>query len=119
MQVKFDQDNTVNTPKKILDAGASGAFIAIQVLDASTLWFDVQRDILEISGLGAAAPNNQMGFQIKATAIPVLMWWKGELWGRSDTNGGLINAAILFKLRGRNSDGGAVDDRPPVLTDEL
>lgn len=118
-QVKFDQDNGVNTPKKILDAGPTGAFVGIQVLDGSTLFLDVQRDILEIGGLGLAAPNNQMGFQLKAAAGLVLTWWKGEMWGRSDTAGGLINAAILFKLKGRNNYGAAVDDRPPVLTDEL
>jgi hypothetical protein len=118
-QVKFDQDNTVNTPKKILDAGPTGAFVGLQVLDASTLFFDVQRDILEIGGLGAAAPNNIMGFQIKAAAGFVTMWWKGEMWGRSDTNGGLINAAILFKLKARNAHGGAMDDPPPVAMDEL
>ncbi len=118
-QIKFDQDNTVNTPKKILDAGPTGAFVGIQVLDASTLFFDVQRDILEIGGLGLAAPNNIMGFQIKAAQGLVVMWWKGEMWGRSDTNGGLINAAILFKLKGRNIHGGIIDDQPPVLTDEL
>jgi len=116
-QVKFDQDNGVNTPKKILDAGARGAFVGIQVLDASTLFFDVQRDILEIGGLGTVAPNNVMGFQIKTAQGIVFMWWKGEMWARSDTAGAIINAAILFKLTG--NQGAGVMDAPPVLTDEL
>lgn len=119
-QVKFDADNGVKTPKKILDVGPRGGFILLQVLDASTLFFDVQRDILEIDGLGAAPPNNTMGFQLKTAQGIFLTWWKGEVWGRSDTNGGLIQAQIVFKVKGKCGCGGQdVDDMPPALTDEL
>lgn len=115
MQVKFDQDSGVNTAKKILDAGPLGALVAVQVLDASTLYLDVQRDILMLAGLGAA-PNNVMGFQLKAADRVFQFWFKGELWGRSDTQGAIINAEILFKLKG-TSGPGRDDIQPPALTD--
>jgi hypothetical protein len=115
-QLKFDADNGVNTPKKILDAGPRGGFVAIQVLDASTLYFDVQRDVLELSGAAFSGFNAAShGFQVKTANGLILMWWKGEMWGRSDTPGAIINAAILFKIEGKN---GVLDQAPP-LTDEL
>jgi hypothetical protein len=116
-QEKFDQDNGLNTPKKILDAGPNGAYVAIQVLDASTLYIDNMRDHLAIGGLGAAL-NLVQGFQIKAAAGIVFMWWKGEMWGRSDTNGGIINQQIIFKLKGKDSFGALVSDQPPALADD-
>jgi len=122
-QEVFGQDAGVNTPKKILDAGPHGAFVGVQVLDASTLFFDFNREAMMRSGNGAALPNSNQGFQIKAAQGFVTFWMKGELWGLSDTANGLINAQILFKLKGKcGCDGGdssESEDRPPALMDEV
>lgn len=91
---------------KILDAGADGAFIALQVLDASTLFFDRTLDTLNTDGLGLAAPNSTQGFQIKTAQGIVQLWWKGELWARSDTNNGLVQADIIFQLGKKKGGGG-------------
>src|SRR5947209_7934149 len=93
-------------PLKILDAGPDGAFIALQVLDASTLFFDTSLETMNIGGQGAAAPNATEGFQLKSAQGIFISWWKGELWGRSDTNQGLIQAQILFKVKKKSCDCG-------------
>jgi hypothetical protein len=97
---------TLAKPLKILDAG-KGAFISLQVLDASTLFFGQSLEEVQADGIGIAT-NNRAGFQLKAQAIPVpfVTWWEGELWGRSDTVSGLIMAAVVCRLRKKSCGGG-------------
>jgi hypothetical protein len=112
-QFKFSQQNSKNLTQKILSV-PRGAFIALQVLDASTLFFDKSKEILDRDGMGAAAPNNVEGFQIKSTNNIFTTWWKGDLWGKSDTDGGLINASVLFELAGKGGGCGCGDGVPAI-----
>lgn len=109
-QFKFSKQNGVNVSQKILSI-PRGGFIGLQVLDASTLFFDKAKDILDRDGQGAAAPNTTEGFQIKTAQGLQVMWWKGDLWGKSDTDGGLINAAVLFELGSASAVPAPVDDK--------
>lgn len=111
-QFRFSQQNGKNLSQKILSL-PKGGLIALQVLDASTLFFDKAKDILDRDGMGIAAPNTVEGFQIKTANGIVSMWWKGDLWGKSDTDGGLINAAVAYEL------GGAGIPAEPALGEDL
>jgi hypothetical protein len=42
--------------------------------------------------------ENQEGFQLRAGNGIFTTWWKGEMWGRSDTNNGVIQAQVLFQV---------------------
>jgi hypothetical protein len=84
---------------KILDAGPEGAFVVLQVLDASVLFFDKTKETLVSDGAGLAAPNTRNGFQLKSANGLFVTWWEGEMWGRSDTAQGLICAAVVFQKK--------------------
>lgn len=103
---------------QILDAGPDGAFVLVQVLDGSTLFFDKNKETLIADGAGALAPNNRNGFQLKATQGIFFTWWTGIMWGRSDTVQGLINAAVVFKKKKCGCDGGGKGDDPQPGFDE-
>lgn len=96
---------TLAKPLKILDAG-DGGFVALQVLDASTLFFGQSLEELQADGIATAGAAVRSGFQLKAQAIPVpfVTWWKGEMWGRSDTVNGLIQAAIVYRKKNAGGD---------------
>jgi hypothetical protein len=95
-QKSFGSNNDVSI---ILDAGPDGAFVALQVLDNSTLFFDKTKESLLTAGAGAAAPNLTQGFQLLKANGVFTTWWTGKMWGRSDTVQGLINAAVIFQAR--------------------
>jgi hypothetical protein len=109
-QMQFTKDNGVSTPKKILDTGNRWARVYLQVLDASRLFFDQNRDVMMQQKIGVA-PNNQQGFQILTTDKLVALWWRGELWGVSDTDGGLINYGFITTAPGDGLD-------PTIMGDE-
>jgi len=90
-QLQFSADNGVNTPKRILDTGGKRADVLLQVLDASTLFFDNARDTM----LTAGKAGGPQGFQLKTAQGIALVKWRGEMWGISDTNGGLINYQVF------------------------
>lgn len=94
MQTRFATNTDVT---QILDAGPEGAFIALQVLDASTLFFGGSKETLLNQGLGLAAPNLTQGFQLKSATGIFTTWWTGVMYGRSDTAGGLIEGAVIYK----------------------
>lgn len=96
---------TKTTPKKVLDAG-DGAYIGLQVLDASTMFFGKSREIMTTQGIAPAAPNSIQGFQLKTAQGVVQFWWTGELWALTDTEGSIINAEVLLQLPQSAGGGG-------------
>jgi hypothetical protein len=105
-QFSFPQDNTVNTPKKILDVSQyERAYVTLQVLDASVLHYAKNRETLIDTGQGAAAPNSVQGLQIKAANGPVSFWMSGELWGSSDTPQGLIEVEVMYEEKKHGGGG--------------
>lgn len=90
----------------ILDAGPDGGFVNLEVLDASTLFFDGSKDTLLSAGSGIAT-NTVQGFQLKSTNGIFGTWWTGQMFGRSDTVGGTIYAAVVYKKRKCGCSGGA------------
>lgn len=100
-QMQFTKDNGVNTPKKILDTGNRWARVFLQVLDASKLFFDQSREVMMQAG---KVGNTQQGFQILTAQGIVQMWWRGEMWGASDTDGGLIQHGFIATAPGDGLD---------------
>lgn len=83
----FQFSQQAGNPQKILDTGKRPARIRLQVLDASTLFFDDNRDTLLMKfGTG----NVQQGFQLVQSDRIYKDWWKGELWAINTTAGALI-----------------------------
>lgn len=115
------QFGSATNPQKILDAGPDGAWIILQVLDTSTLFFDKSREILQGDGYGAATPDSKQGFQLKQSAVFQFytLPWKGELWGMSDTKGAIIAWQIAAPLhKGSCGCGGKAQDKPQPGFDE-
>lgn len=84
----FQFNQQPRNPQKILDTAGRVARVAIQVLDASTLFIGSTRDTMSQTSGSAAL---QQGLQIIQTDRIVQFWWKGEIWAVNTTAGGVID----------------------------
>lgn len=107
MTLSFD-NNGAQVPKKLVAVGNRIARVKMQVIDASILFFNKNRDLL-LQTVG----GNIQGLQLIQQDRIYSDWVTGDIWGVSNVNGGQV--AVIIEIM---PQGFGVADLIPQETEE-